>query len=195
MLWQVLLKANWKQVRCKSAGNVFHISLLIPYSKWNWRTQHKTHLQQCTLYPFLSARVVSYSDYNRKNKIFFFETLLNNKISKYIVTNNLYLLCMCLDLNEDYFFTRKIQCIWVKKKPFKCSLLLFRHIEHCAQCTSLHIWQREKRIGARSTHIYLGNETTPKEKPVEFDVHNFNAILKHIWTFTRAIELNHLLYI
>lgn len=30
----------------------------------------------------------------------------------------------------------------------------------------------------------------PKFKPVEHDVHNFNAILKLIWKFTQAIELN-----
>lgn len=30
----------------------------------------------------------------------------------------------------------------------------------------------------------------PELKPVEYDVHNFNVILKLIWKFTQAIELN-----
>lgn len=56
-------------------------------------------------------------------------------------------------------------------------------------------WERARQNAAgtkmskKCTHT-SHCQAMPEERPVEYDVHNFNAILKLIWKFTQAIELN-----
>lgn len=107
----------------------------------------------------------------------------------FLCTASLYLSHFCSGID-----TAKWECSTtngIGKNAFTCneSILVKAHFANLYAMNKCGMGEASSRA-KYTIHIHLIAKPMPKEKPVEYDVHNFNAILKLIWKFTQAIELN-----